>query len=100
MHIGIKGGADRFDDLRASPVVRLLKDPADGTEPGQVTDQLLLGQGAGDIDRLDIDLGPAALLQDGVDAAAGPRRRTAPARPAGGRGGSAGAAPRRARPSS
>ena len=69
MHIRIKGGADRFDDLRASPVVRLLKDQANGTELGQVTDQLLLGQGAGNIDRPDIDLGPAALLQDVADPA-------------------------------
>jgi hypothetical protein len=99
VHIGIKGGADRFDDSRASPVVRLLKDQADGTEPRQITDQLLLGQGADDIDRPDIDLAPAALLQDGVDTVA-VREGELPRRVGPGRGGSAGAVLRRAQPSS
>jgi hypothetical protein len=48
--MGIEGAADRFDDPRACPVVRLLKNQADGTEPAQVTDELVLGQSAGDIE--------------------------------------------------
>ena len=64
MDIGIKGYADRFDDLRASPLVHLLKGQADGAEPGCVTGQLLLGQRARYIDWPNIDLDPAALLED------------------------------------
>ena len=69
MHIGLESGADRFDDPGASPVVRLVKNQAKGAEPGQITDQLLLGQGAGNIDRPDVNPGPAALLQNAVDPA-------------------------------
>jgi hypothetical protein len=36
LHIRIKGGADRFDDVSASPFVQLLKDAPNGTEPRQV----------------------------------------------------------------
>jgi hypothetical protein len=67
VHIGVEPGADRFNNLCASAVVRLFKDQADRTKPGKITDQLLLGQAARNIDRLDIDLSPAALLQDGRD---------------------------------
>jgi len=49
--------------------VSLVKNPADGTEPGWVTDQLGLEQSAGNIDRADVDVGPAALLQDALDPA-------------------------------
>ena len=72
----------------------------DGTEPREVADQLLLGQRAGDVDRPDVDPGPAALLQDGADAPP-IREGELPRRVrAGEAGGSAAAAPRRARPSS
>src|SRR5882762_4797895 len=69
VHVGIKGGADRFDNLFASLLVRLVKDPTEGTEPAQVTEQLLLGKAASNIDRPGVDLGPAALLQEAADPA-------------------------------
>ena len=70
VHIGIERRTDRFDDLRASSVVDCLKDAAERTEPGQIPDQLRLRKGAGNVDRLDVDVGPAALLQDAVHPAA------------------------------
>lgn len=57
MHKGIEGRADRFDDLRSSRLVRVLKNAADETEPGEVLDQRLFGQGAGHIDRTKLNVG-------------------------------------------
>jgi hypothetical protein len=37
------------------------------TEPGKIIDQLLFGQGARNINRPDVDLGAAALLQNAMD---------------------------------
>ena len=84
-HIGIEGAPNSFDDSRASLVVDLLENQTDGTEPRQITSQLLLGQRALDVDRADVDPGPAAFLQDAVDAIAIrecelPRRARAPRR--------------------
>src|SRR5262249_47200835 len=69
MYIGLKGGAGRFDDLVASLFFHLMQYPAEGTEPGQVMDQFLLGKGADNINRTDADLGPLALLKDAADPA-------------------------------
>lgn len=97
VHVGLKGGADHFDDLRASPVVCFLQDQADRTEPGHITDQLLLGENARDIDRPDIDLGPAAVFQNAADSGCvGEGELPGCVRPAGGRFGSRGAAARSA----
>ena len=54
----------------AKLVIRLLEEAADGTELGEVTNQRVLGQCARHIDRLDIDLGPAALVEDPAHAVA------------------------------
>ena len=100
MHIGLKRGADRFHDLLASLIIGLLQDQPDRRKPRQVPDQLFLGHGAGHIDRPNLDLAPAALLQDAADPAPVgkgklPRRIRPPVR-----AGSAAAVPPRARPSS
>ena len=100
MHVGSERGANLRDDLRARAVVGLLQDPADGTDLGDVADQVRLGHGARNVDRPDVDVGPAAFLEDAVDAVP-IRERELPRRVRiGARGCSAGAVPRRARPSS
>ena len=68
MHIGLEGRADRFNDRGAGPVVRLRPELAERAQPGEVTDQLLLGQDTGDVHRLNVYIGPTAVMQD----AAGP----------------------------
>lgn len=69
MHIGIEGSADDFNDLRANLHIRVLQDRANGTEPGQIRDQLPLRKDAGDIDGLDIELRPATFIEDLLNAA-------------------------------
>ena len=70
MHVGIERGLHRRDDPVASRLIHLAQDPGEGTEAREVTDQLLFGKRADNVDRPDVDLGPAALLEDGVDAEA------------------------------
>ena len=67
VHIRIVGAADRFSDSCASVIVRVLQHQADWAEPRHVPEQVLFGKRAGDIDRQEIDSGPSALVQDGVD---------------------------------
>src|SRR3546814_4796826 len=68
LHEGIEGGPDRFDDMRARTLVRLVKDPAERAKPGEVIDQLDFPQGAGDVDRPEFDRRPSACIKDSVDA--------------------------------
>src|SRR3546814_17201869 len=51
LHEGIEGGPDRFDDLRARPLVRLVNEPAERAKPGEVIAQLAFPPGAGDLAR-------------------------------------------------
>ena len=55
--------------MSACLLVRIVEDPAEGPEPSQIAEELLLGQRAGHVDRLDVDLVPAALFQDAVNPA-------------------------------
>jgi DNA-binding transcriptional MerR regulator len=66
--VGGEGVAKSLGDTGAGLVVDLLKDRADGTETGRVAEQVLLGERAGDIDRADVDAGPAALFEDAAHA--------------------------------
>src|SRR5262249_27402130 len=77
VHVRFEGNAHHLDELRTDVIVRLLKNAADGTESGHVTGELLLRHGARNIDRLDVDGGPAAILQDPTDAVAIPERELA-----------------------
>src|SRR5262249_11267474 len=65
-HVGIEGAPDRLDHSRPSRAISLVEDATDGTKPRQECDQLLLRQAAGNIDRLNFNAGPVALLQDAV----------------------------------
>src|SRR5437764_751173 len=67
VHKGIKGATDGLDDLGAGPLVLALKCQTDRTQPRDEADQLRLGQGALDVDRLDVDVGPATRVEDGSD---------------------------------
>lgn len=67
VHVGIKSWADRLDDLGARGLVGGVEHSAEGTETGEESDELLLRHHAGNIDRLDVDLGPATCFQDAAD---------------------------------
>src|SRR5829696_9544493 len=67
VHKGIKGGTDGLDDLGAGPLVLALKCQTDRTQPRDEADQLRLGQGALDVDRLEVDVGPATRVEDRSD---------------------------------
>jgi hypothetical protein len=67
VHKGIKGGADGLGDLGAGPLVLALKCHTDRAQSRDEADQLRLGQGAPDVDRLEADVGPATRLEDGND---------------------------------
>ena len=63
------GGGDRCNDPSARILVRFVEDPAEGSKALQIADPLVLRQPAGNIDRLDVELVPAALFADAVNPA-------------------------------
>ena len=69
MHIGVKRGSDRLDDLGTSPVVSLLQDQPDGPEPGEILNQCNRRERARHVDWLHFDSGPAAFFHDVADPA-------------------------------
>jgi hypothetical protein len=67
LHVRLECGANRFHDLVANLLFGLVEDAPERTEPRQVRSQLLLRNRANDVDGLDVDPGPAALLENAVD---------------------------------
>src|SRR5918992_3270066 len=68
-YIGLEGGADGFDYPCTGAFIRPLKEQADRSKPANVAGEFRLLKAADDIDRPDVDRGPATRLQNGLDPA-------------------------------
>ena len=65
--VRIEGRPHRVGDPVPGRVIRVGKGATQRAEPGDVAEQLALGHRAHDVDRLEGDATPAALLQHGAD---------------------------------
>jgi hypothetical protein len=64
VHVRIERGTNGVDDPRAGPFVHLRERAADGTEPRQIEDEIFLRHRASDVQRPQLDGGPAALFEN------------------------------------